>query len=204
MFMDLETFARAMLERSPSAAIVTWSKISALRSLVHHVGRALRQSRPDTLVLRISAAQLDRRTFSEQLLRSLRRRDVGRICLLIYEIEPLAGTVGRILNGYRERLASLRGIVVAVRANRQRDLFLQCPDLLDWVGPMTGRAEDLGPPLKLRGVRKAIRGLEQKHGISSEEFAERRMSRERNDLPDDWEWEELLSIESDLEQAGGS
>jgi len=129
---------------------------------------------------------------------------VDRICLLIYEIEPLAGTVGRILNGYRERLASLRGIIVAVRANRQRDFFLECPDLLDWVGPMIGRAEDLGPPITLRGVRKAIRRFEESHGISSETFVERRMSPESHNLPDAWEWEELLAIKSDLENAGGS
>jgi hypothetical protein len=204
VFIDLEAFARAILERSPSAAIVTWSRISALRSFIHHVGSALHQSRADTLVFKISAAQLDRQTFSEHLLKSLRRRDVGRICLLIYEIEPLAGTIGRILNGYRERLASLRGIVVAVRVNRQRDLFLECPDLLDWVGSMTGRAEDLGPPITLRGVRKAIRRFEESYGISSEQFVEQCISPESHDLPDAWEWEELLAIKSDLEKAGGS
>ncbi|MFI5456071.1 MAG: hypothetical protein ACHRXM_11535 [Isosphaerales bacterium] len=204
MFMDLETFARGVLERSPSVALVTWKRISALRSFIDHVGHALRQSRSDTLVFKLPVAQLDRRTFSEKLLELVSRRDAGRICLLIYEIEPLAGTVGRILNGYRERLASFRGMVVAVRANRQRDFFLECPDLLDWIGTMTGRAEDLGTPLTLRRVTEAIRRFEESHGISSAEFVNRHKTRDRNDFSDAWQLEELIAIKSELEKARGT
>jgi hypothetical protein len=119
---------------------------------------------------------------------------------VISEIEPLASTVGRVLNGYREWLRSLRGLVLCVRENRLRDVSLEAPDLLDWIGPLMGRAEDLGPPLSLSGIKNAIRKLEERHGMSSREFASR-SSQEGQELPDAWQWRELLSVKSDLEKS---
>ncbi len=201
VFIDLEAFGRALMERSPSVALVTWRKLSALRSFIDHVGLVLRKHRADTLVSKIHVAKLDRQAFSEQILKTLKRRDAARICLLIYEIEPLASSVGRILNGYRERIASLRALVLCIRENRLRDLLLECPDLVDWIGSMVGRAEDLGSPLTLPRVRKAIRSFERRHGLKSKEFVKQLKAGGGHDLADAWVWEELLAVKCELEKA---
>lgn len=198
MFTDLEGFGRALLQKTPSVALITWRHVYTIRTFVDQLAPVVRKIRTGTVVSKLQVAEMDRKEFSERLLKSFQRRDSAAVCLLIYEIESLAASVGKILNGYRERLSSLRATVLAIRENRQRDLFIECPDLLDWVGPMVGRAEDLGSPLSLETVRKAISRFEKTHGMTSTRFQKAFAAGDIAGLSDAWEWNELLAIESDL------
>ncbi len=150
MFLELDEFCGDLLSRHPSVALVTWGNQKALESFVSRLGPALRKDRPDTILSKFSCGDLDSRSFGENLLRRFTKKDAAKRCLLVYRIEPLAPAAAEILNGYRERLAAFRAVVVVIRGNRRRDFLAACPDLMDWVGTCATRAEDVGPPITLR------------------------------------------------------
>jgi len=150
VFVLLDEFSRGLLSKEPSVALVTWVSEKALKSFVARLGPALRTKHPDTTLLKLACADLDSASFEKKLLARLRRKNIGKCCLLVYQIEPLARAAAGILNGYRERLASFRAVVLVIRDNRRRDFLIACPDLMDWVGTCVARAEDLGPPIVLR------------------------------------------------------
>ncbi len=154
MFLLIEEFCHVVLSKHPSLALVTWQSEKMLKSFARRLGPALREERPDTVLSKLACADLDSAAFEEKLLKRLSKKNAAECCLLIYQIEPLATAAGRILNGYRKRLASFRAVVVVIRDNRQRDLLIACPDLMDWVGTNVVRAEDLGPPITLPGDAK--------------------------------------------------
>jgi hypothetical protein len=175
-----------------------------LDSFVARLGRALRAERKGTILSKLAAKDMDSATFHEKLLRSLSRRDGSKRCLLIYGIEPLAPAAGRILNGFRERLTSLRAVIVTIRENRKRDFITECPDLVHWVGTRVVRAEDLAPPFTLRDVNAAIRRMEQQFGMTSREFQRRWYQGQVDAADDHWVWNELLAIRADLSEARDS
>lgn len=150
MFLDLDEFCGALLSRHPSLAVVTWASQKALDSFVARLGPVLREYLPDTVLSKFACADLDSASFEEKLLARLRRKNTAKCCLLVYQIEPLTSAAANILNGYRERLASFRAVIVVIRDNRRRDFLTACPDLMDWVGTCVVRAEDVGPPITLR------------------------------------------------------
>lgn len=204
MFLELGDFARDLLSRSPSVALVTWASEAALRSFLARLGPSLRAECPGTVLTRLCSDDLDSASFQEQLLARLNRRDASKRCLLVYRVEPLASAAATILNGFRERLASLKAVVVAIRDNRKRDFVLECPDLMDWVGPSVVRAEDLGPPMTLHEVNAAIREYEQRFGISSKELQTRWSQGQVEATDDYWLWNELLALRAALKRAGNS
>lgn len=194
MFLELAEFCRGLLSHHPSVAIVTWASQPALESFVARLGPALREEHSDTILSRLSAAELDSASFPERLLRCLERRDGSRRCLLVYRIEPLAPAAARILNGFRERLASQRAVVVVIRENRKRDFVTDSPDLMDWVGTSAARAEDLGPAISLREIKASIKELERRHGMSSERFLKESTQGRLESSEDYWLWNELIAM----------
>lgn len=196
--MELGAFSRDLLSKRPSVALVTWASQIALDSFVARLGSSLRAERAGTILSKLSGADLDSVSFPQELLKCLGRGQAGKRCLLVYRIEPLAPAAARILNGLRERLASLQAVIVAIRENRKRDLVTECPDLMDWVGTSVVRAEDLGPPFTLRDVNAAIRRFEDRFGLPSKQF-QAKWSQGRIDATDDhWMWNELLAIRAAL------
>ncbi|MFH1919683.1 MAG: hypothetical protein ABIP48_07370 [Planctomycetota bacterium] len=198
MFLELAEFCRGLLSHHPSVAMVTWASQPALDSFVARLRPALRGERTDTILSRRSAADLDSVTVHEQLLAGLDRRDGSKRCLLVYGIEPLAPAAARTLNGFRERLVSLRAVIVAIRENRKRDFVTDCPDLMDWVGTSVARAEDLAPPMTLRDVNAAVRRFEERFGITSKEFLEEWSRGQMEATDDHWLWNDLLAVRAGL------
>src|SRR5260370_21919672 len=155
MFVNIVDFARNLLAKSPTVALITWKKRSALMGVVQRLGGALRRQRKDTTVLQLIGAELDSEAFSRKLLDSLTKKNSSRLCLFIHEIEPLATAASKILNGFRERFAAIRALVIFIREDRRRDLLLGCPDLIDCVGLNVARAEELGLPFTISGGSQA-------------------------------------------------
>ncbi len=149
MFLLIEEFCHVVLSKHPSLALVTWQSEKMLKSFVARLGPAVRKERSGTVFSKFACADLDSAAFEKKLRKRLSEKNAAECCLLIYQIEPLANAAGKILNGYREWLASFRAVIVVIRDNRQRDLLMACPDLMDWVGTNVVRAEDLGPPITL-------------------------------------------------------
>ena len=204
MFLELGDFARGLVSRRPSVALVTWASQTALDTFVARLGAGVRAECPGTILTRLCSADLDSASFQEQLVARLNRRDASKRCLLVYRIEPLASAAARILNGFRERLASLKAVVLAVRENRKRDFVMECPDLMDWVGPGVVRAEDLGPPMTLRDVNAAIRHFERHFEITSRDFQEQWSQGQVDATDDHWLWNELLAIRAALKAASNA
>ena len=77
--------------------------------------------------------------------------DTDRTWLFIFRIEEVLGAVARVLNGAREQLGRLRGVVVFVRENRRGEFQQLCPDLMDWVGLRICLADQFSYPSRYRG-----------------------------------------------------
>jgi len=71
MFVDIDTFAGALLQRSPAFALLTWKNTTALRAFIAHVGAALRKCKDDTIVVTLDTSTLDRLAFTQGLLQTL-------------------------------------------------------------------------------------------------------------------------------------
>ena len=204
MFLDIEQFCRALVSNRPSVAMVTWASHVAMDSFVRRLGPVLRSEQPGTVFSKIDGAELDSGLFEEKMSAILNRRDADERALLIYRIEPLTSAAGRILNGYRERLAGLRTAIVLIRENRRRDFVVTCPDLMDWIGTLVARAEDLAPPLTLREVNAAVKRIERQFGLSTKDFQTKWRSGEVERNEDHWFWNELIAIRDEMKSASTS
>lgn len=198
MFLDVREFCRAAVDPHPSVALVTWVNPEPLRWFLSSLRRALRELDTPVSVLSLPGTNLDSNGFQARLFRLMNRRNVRQRCLLVHEIESLAPGAAAALNGNRERLAAFRAVIVIIRENHYRDFILACPDLMDWVGTKVARAEDFQPPLTLARINSAIKDLEKRSKMRTEEFREKWG---RGDLPssdDYWFWNELLALRARL------
>lgn len=203
MFLTIEDFATTLLTRSPAIALLDWEERLALTSFVERLPGALQACLEECILTTISAEQLDSHSFSQQLLTALENPEEARkTCLLVTAIEPMTTIVAQILNGYRERLASCKAVVITIRNNRRRDFIMHCPDLMDWVSPsLVGRVEDLGPlviPFTLEDVKHSLRVFEKRYQLSSDDFHHQYVLGQVNHIDEAWFWAELLRIHQDL------
>ncbi len=201
MFLDIEQFCRALVSNRPSVALVSWTSQAAKGSFVKRLGPTLRRERAGTIVSKLDCVNFDSASFEERISRALARRDAAECALLIHGIEPLATASARILNGYRERLARLRTAIVVIRENRRRDFMVACPDLMDWIGTLVTRAEDLAPPLTLREVNASLKRIEQRLGMSSKDFQAKWRTGQCESGDDYWMWNELIAIRDGMRAA---
>lgn len=202
MFLDIDEFARSLLSTKPSLALVTWESDDALKVFGQRIGTVLRAHSLNITVSRIDGSSLDSESFSKRLLGALIKKNASSTCLLVWHVEPLVAAAGKILNGFRERLSCVEAVVIAIRKDRKRDFFLQCPDLMDWIGLTVARAEDLGRPLTLRDVKKSIRDFEQRYKTTTAAFLKKWESGAVPDIDDGWLWKELIAMKDDLESVG--
>lgn len=199
MFLTLDDLVRTLLVRSPSLALIVWEERSALVSFLERLKPTIQAHNQDTIVSEIIGTSLNSQSFLETFLAALEKTDAHKTCLVLYEMEPLLSAAGRILNGYREKLASFRAVIIANRQNRQRDLLIECPDLMDWIGLTISHAEDLSPPFTLLEVNEAIKNLEKHYQMKSAKFVEKYLSGDK--VKDAWLWMELIYIRLELERS---
>ncbi len=200
MFVDIDEFARDLASASPAAALVTWQTEHALAAFLSSLSLAIRKAAPGTQVKSLPGIDLDSDSFRRELIQMVQRRDAGRTCLVVHDIEELVSAAGAILNGSRELFVRLRAIIIAIRENRVRDLAIACPDLMDWIGVSIARADDLSPPLRRIDIERRLRRIEKKYNTSSDKFVENRSRIEAASRGDAWLWSELLAIRSTLSQ----
>jgi len=196
--LELNQFFSRLLTRRPAAALVTWESRAALESFTLRLPDAVASSSPGATVSEIAGAELDSATFAEVLAAELTEPNAANRVLLIREIETLATKAGRILNGFRERLAFVRATVVVMREDRSRDFRSASPDWMDWVGTFVIRAEDVAPPLTLDDVDAAVGRLEVRHGMDSQTFICQWREGALQPTHDSWLWSELLAIRQSL------
>ncbi len=201
MFLDIEQFCRTLVSNQPSVAMVTWASHVARDSFLKRLGPTLRREQPGTILSKLDGADLDSASFEERISIALGRRDASKCALLIHGIEPLTTASAEILNGYRERLASFRATIVMIRENRRRDFVVACPDLMDWIGTLVARAEDLAPPLTLREVNAAVKRIERQFGMSTKDFQTKWHGGEVERTEDHWFWNELIAIRDEMKSA---
>lgn len=199
--LELDRFVSRLLTRRPAAALVTWESRAALESFTLKLPDAAASSSPGTAVSEIVGGELDSATFAEILAAELPEPNAENRVLLIREVEALATKAGRILNGFRERLAAFTAVVVVIREDRSRDFRSACPDWMDWVGTFVVRAEDVAPPLTVDDVDVAIRRLEARHGMDSESFVRQRQEGSLQPIHDSWLWSELIAIRHRLAES---
>lgn len=199
MFLTTEDFATTLLTRSPAIALLDWEERLALTSFVERLPGALQTCQSDIILTTISAGQLDSHSFSQQLLIALSNPEASKTCVLVTAIEPMTTIAAQILNGYRERLASCKAMVIIIRNNWRRDFIMHGPDLVDWVDPsLMGRVEELGPPFTIEDVEHSLKVFEERYQLSSEEFYQQYVLGQVNHIAEAWFWVELLRIHQDL------
>ncbi len=199
--LELNQFFSRLLTRRPAAALVTWESRAALEAFTLRLPDAVASSSPGATVSEIVGGDLDSTAFAEVLAAQMTEWNAGNRVLLIREVESLATKAGRILNGFRERLASFTAVVVVIREDRSRDFRSACPDWMDWVGTFVVRAEDVAPPLTLDDVDAAIRRLEVRYGMDSQTFVCQRQEGSLQPMHDSWLWSELLAIRHRLAES---
>ena len=124
--------------------------------------------------------------------------DAGRTWLFISKIEEVLGTAARVLNGAREQLGRLRGVVVFVRENRRGEFQKLCPDLMDWVGLRICYADQLSPRRGLTDINESLSRLETRYSLPSTSFTADPTVVRSASPHDAWLWNELLTIRSEL------
>jgi hypothetical protein len=194
VFTSADEFTRALLGTSPSTALLTWESPVALKSAVALVAQSLQKRRRNTVVTGIDCARLDSPQLFGRLLKLFSGKEISRTCIVVYGIEPFTSAAARVLNGLRERFASPRALIVAVREDRMRDFMLECPDLMDWIGLTVCRAEDLQNYFSNGDIRKALKRLSQKHKITSAQFLKLWREGKAGTVSDAWLWHELLQL----------
>jgi hypothetical protein len=199
MFYDLDDYCRVLFSKTPAVGLVAWRNDAGIASFVARLGPALRKVVAKTTLARLDASALDGDGFTKRLHRCLSKAGGESRCLLVVGIEPLISAAGRALNGYREAMRSLRGLVIAVREDRQSDFLRSCPDLASWIGAIgMAKAEDLSPPLTLRDINTSLRKLERKFGMTTKAFLEKQAIGAIAPFEESWLWNELVSIRSGI------
>src|SRR5260370_11873757 len=111
MVLRLNDFITDLLDRNPGIGLVTWDKLAALNALRFQLCKLFAKRRKLTYS-ELSASRLRRAGFEQKLRAALISKNCHKTFLLIHRIEPLGQAAGQILNGYRELLGSLAGLVV--------------------------------------------------------------------------------------------
>lgn len=201
MFLDIEEFARAVLNKKPSVGLVLWVSKLAVESFKSRLSHALRKVSRNTSLAKINGFTLDSVSFEKILNEKCSSRRNKNTVLLISEIESMAEKAGAILNGYREKLSQLKSVVIVIRENKYRDLADHCPDLMDWIVLPVGHAEQMASPLTLGEVNSSIKKLETQFGMTSKAFAKHWAAGTEHPSDDKWLWNELIAFRTELRRS---
>jgi hypothetical protein len=200
MFLELVDFCSSVLARVPSVAMVSWQRHEALSSFIHRFEQTLLSIDPNLLVRSINCKDMGAIEFAHAFVVAIEHPDASRICFVFYGVEALAIAAGRILNGFRERITHARAVVVVIREDRKRDFMLQAPDLMDWIGTMVTRAEDMEKPFTNEEINTIISRFEQRYELSTKAFRKKWDLGKAIDIPDAWLWRELILMKEELEK----
>src|SRR6266478_2488125 len=120
MYLEALDFVRDLLSKSPAVGLITWTKQEALAGALAKVCQAVRNQSSAKLV-HIVGGELDSPGFESRLREVLSSKHARKTFLLVDQIEPLVSAAGRVMNGYREEIATVLALVVAIRRDRQRE-----------------------------------------------------------------------------------
>jgi hypothetical protein len=178
--------------------MVCWRNDADLVQTITGLSEAVKQAVADAQLAVIDAEGHDGDWVRTQLMERIQATDADRTWLFIFRIEEVLGTAARVLNGAREQLGRLRGVVVFVRENRRAEFQTSCPDLMDWVGLRICLAYQLGPRRGLEDVNEALSRLERQYNSPSSSFKADPTNVRSKSPHDAWLWNELLTIQSEL------
>ncbi len=182
----------------PLLGMVVWRKDADLVQTIAGLSEAVKQAAGDAQLATIHAEGHDGDWFRTQLMERIQATDADRTWLFISKIEEVLGTAARVLNGAREQLGRLRGVVVFVRENRRGEFQRTCPDLMDWVGLRICLAHQLSPRLGLKDINESLSRLEEQYELPSRSFSADPSIVRSKSPHDAWLWNELLAIQSEL------
>jgi hypothetical protein len=200
MLSTLERAVKGGLPR-PWALVVTWRQPSDLRQLRRAIAGLLKRRRRSIRLVSLNAYNLTAESFSRRLAQILGEARARSTCLLVHHAEPFAPRAAEVLNGFRERLSELFGVIIALREDRDADFIAHSPDLMAWVGPNLMPAAHLVPILSLKDVQRALRAFQSGWGMTSTQFARRYDSGELRQRPEAWFWRELIELQRTLRKA---
>jgi hypothetical protein len=178
--------------------MICWRKDADLVQTIAGLSEAVKQAANDAQLAMVRAEGHDGDWVRTQLMERIQATDADRTWLFISKIEDVLGTAARVLNGVREQLGRLRGVVVFVRENRRGEFQQLCPDLMDWVGLRICLAHQLRPRLGLKDIAESLNRLEAQYDLPSSSFMADPTIVLSTSPHDAWLWNELLTIQSDL------
>ncbi|GEM_PF-2494348 len=195
--MMLNIYLQSLLSHQPAIGVVRWEDRDTLQRLLAVLPRHLKAAHGGKGTLRtIAAADMSSEQFGKAVVTSL--RNAAEACLIIYDIESFAGLAGSILNGQRERLGLARAILLCIRTNRFRDFALEAPDVMSWVGNNVAQATDFNETPLRSDVKKSLRLLETKYGMTTSAFLARSDVGKATGIPDAWIWRELATMDRNM------
>jgi hypothetical protein len=198
MFLEYSDFIRSLVLVRPAVGTVWWCKETDLVQTVAGLGEAVMQALNDAKLSMLHGEGHDGDGIRRELTEQIQAADADRTWLFLSKIEEVLPAVAEVLNGAREQLRMLRGMIVFVREDRRGEFQRLCPDLMDWVGLRICFAHRLSPPLGLEEVNKSLHRLESRYQVSSSSY-QADPSGVRSKSPHDaWLWTELLTIQLEL------
>jgi hypothetical protein len=178
--------------------MVVWRNDADLTQTITGLSEAVKEAANDVQLEMVHAEGQDGDWIRTQLMEQIQAADADRRWLFISRIEEVLPTAAKVLNGAREQLGRLRGVVVFVRENRRGEFQKLCPDLMDWVGLRICLADRFGRRLGLSDINESLRRLEAQYGLPSSSFVADPAIVRSKSPHDAWLWNELLTIQSDL------
>ena len=198
MFLEYRDFIQSLVLVRPAVGMVWWRKDADLVQTIAGLSEAVEEGAGDALLAAIHAEGHDGDWFRARLMERIQAADADHTWLFISKIEEVLGAAARVLNGAREQLGRLRGVVVFVRENRRGEFQKTCPDLMDWVGLRICLAHQLSPRLGLKDIAESLKRLETRYDLPSGSFAADPTIVRSKSPHDAWLWTELLTIQSEL------
>jgi hypothetical protein len=198
VFLEYSDFIRSLVLVRPAVGMVCWRKDADLVQTIAGLSEAVKQAANDAQLATVHAEGRDGDWVRTQLMERIQATDADRTWLFISRIEEVLPAAARVLNGVREQLGRLRGVVVFVREDRRGEFQQLCPDLMDWVGLRICLAHQLSPRLGLKDINESLNRLKAQYNLPSSSFLADPSIVISTSPHDAWLWNELLTVQSEL------
>jgi hypothetical protein len=198
MFLEASDFVRSLMLVRPAIGMVWWRTESELAQTMVSLIDAVRQADRDAELWMVHAEGLDSRSVRTHLMEKVQATDADCAWLFVAKIEEVLPTAADVLNGTREQLGRLRGVIVFVRDDRRAEFQRRCPDVMDWVGLRIFLASNHSPRFGLAEINESLRRLETQYGLTSDSYLADPTIVQSKSSHDACLWKELLTIRSEL------
>jgi hypothetical protein len=198
VFLEYSDFVQSLVLVRPAIGLVCWRKNAELVQTIAGLSEAAKQAVDDSQLVTFEAEGHDSDWVRAQLMERIQAADAERTWLFIFRIEEVLGTAAKVLNGAREQLGRLRGVVVFVRENRRGEFQQLCPDLMDWVGLRICLAHQFTTRRGIEDINQSLNRLQTQYNLPSESFVADPTIVLAASPHDAWLWKELLAIRLDL------